>query len=310
MKGLTEMMGKFNLKVRLALAVGLALFCGCLFVGAERDCGTGAVRTKTIDLPGGESREMVWCPQADGFWIGKYEVTQRQWASMVRALCPIKDAFGVDIVETPSSFSSANGPLYAWDDTNAPPARADRPFTSASIRYDEAIKFDVGDFPVESVSWDDCVRVIEALNQNRTDGFVFALPTEAQWEFAARGGAKSRGFRYSGGDDLDALGWYYQNSGKARMDEKVWDEDRMRANGSRPHDVKEKPAGNELGIVGMSGNVWEFCLDDEARGKVIRGGCWMSPARDCRVSARSGTDSKARSEGVGFRLVCVEKPSR
>ena len=304
------MTGKFNLKVRLALVVGLALFCGCLFVGTEKDCGTGAVRTKMIDLPGGESMEMVWCPQADGFWIGKYEVTQKQWASMVRTLNPIKDAFGVDIVENPSSFSSANGPLYAWDDTNAPPARADRPFTSASIRYDEAIKFDVGDFPVESVSWDDCVRVIEALNQNRTDGFVFALPTETQWEFAARGGAKSRGFRYSGGDDLDALGWYYQNSGKARMDEKDWDEDRMRANGSRPHDVKEKPVGNELGIVGMSGNVWELCRDDEARGKVIRGGCWMSPARDCRVSSRSGTDPKARSEGVGFRLVCVEKPSR
>ena len=97
---------KFNLKVRIALAVGLALFCGCLFVGTEKDCGTGAARTKTIDLLGGEPMEMVWCPQADGFWIGKYEVAQKQWASMVRALSPIKDAFGVDIVANPSSFSS------------------------------------------------------------------------------------------------------------------------------------------------------------------------------------------------------------
>jgi formylglycine-generating enzyme required for sulfatase activity len=136
--------------------------------------------------------------------------------------------------------------------------------------------------PVEKVSWDDCQTFISKLNA--LTGENFRLPTEAQWEFAARGGNKSRGNLYSGGNSLGDVVWYYENSG------------------NKTHAVKTK-SPNELGLYDMSGNVWEWCRDwyggyssaavtnpiGPASGtdRVIRGGCWLDDAQYCRVAYRS-----------------------
>ena len=152
--------------------------------------------------------------------------------------------------------------------------------------------------PVEEVSWEDCQKFIEKLN--RMTGQQFRLPTEAQWEYAARGGSKSRGYKYSGSNDLGSVAWYTDNSGKDT------------------HPVKTK-LPNELGIYDMSGNVWELCSDywkgsyssgsqtnptgpSSGSFRVIRGGCWGSNAEGCRSSLRSYGTPSNRDGYLGLRL--------
>ena len=115
--------------------------------------------------------------------------------------------------------------------------------------------------PVESVSWDDCQEFISKLN--RITGKTFRLPTEAEWEYAARGGKKSRGYRYSGSNNYSDVAWYYDNSGK------------------RPHAVGTKQP-NELGIYDMTGNVCEWCQD--------RYGKYSSSSQTNPTGATSGSD--------------------
>ncbi len=153
-------------------------------------------------------------------------------------------------------------------------------------------------YPVEMVSWEDCQRFIEWLN-SRT-GLNFRLPTEAEWEYAARGGQKSRGYKYSGSTyDLGSVAWYEGNSG------------------NRTHPVGQKQA-NELGLYDMSGNVYEWCYDWYGRyssssqrnpsgpasgaDRVLRGGSFILNAGLCRVSNRSRSDPGYRNVN-GLRLV-------
>ena len=151
--------------------------------------------------------------------------------------------------------------------------------------------------PVEQVSWNDCQEFIKKLNQ--LTGMNFRLPTEAEWEYAARGGNKSKGYKYSGGNTIGNVAWYTDNSG------------------SRTHDVKTKQA-NELGIYDMSGNVYEWCQDwygnyssssqtnptgpSSGSLRVIRGGSWSISARYCRVSDRCNFYPDFRDDDLGLRL--------
>ena len=155
-----------------------------------------------------------------------------------------------------------------------------------------------GDYPVECVSWNDCQEFIGKLNA-RT-GMQFRLPREAEWEYAARGGDRSKGYKYAGSDNLDEVGWYDENSG------------------FHTHPVGEKKA-NELGLYDMSGNVSEWCQDwygdysSEAQTnptglqsgghRVLRGGSIWCDARYCRVSNRNNDDPGSRNGFFGLRLV-------
>ena len=152
--------------------------------------------------------------------------------------------------------------------------------------------------PVENVSWKDCQKFIKRLNE--LTGKKFSLPTEAQWEYAARGGNKSEGYKYSGGNILFNVGW----SVASRI---------------RSTQVVKAKEPNELGVYDMSGNVWEWCLDsyyEYNRKKAInpigasatnshirRGGCWAISARHCRVTCRDYQSENHRSSQQGFRLV-------
>ena len=154
--------------------------------------------------------------------------------------------------------------------------------------------------PVNNVSWNDCQEFIKKLNE--LTGKSFSLPTEAEWEYAARGGEKSLNCKYSGSNTIDDVAFY---------------------NTTNSNNVGSKQA-NELGLYDMSGNVAEWCYDGyaaysdqdqnnpygiiEADNRVVRGGGWSSSDNECRVSFRDGskkTDDKA--ENIGFRLA-LSKP--
>ncbi len=157
------------------------------------------------------------------------------------------------------------------------------------------------DLPVETVSWDDCQDFISKLNA--MTGKRFRLPTEAEWEYAARGGKKSRGYQYSGSNTLDDVAWYYGNSG------------------NKTHVVGTKHP-NELGIYDMTGNVIEWCQDwygsyssspqtnpigaVSGSFRVYRGGGWFYSAGCCRSSSRDYRSPGGRGNYLGLRLILSE----
>ena len=161
-------------------------------------------------------------------------------------------------------------------------------------------KFKGAQNPVESVDWEDCQEFVSRLNS--LTGRTFRLPTEAEWEYAARGGNQSIHYKYSGSDNIDDVAWYWNNSG------------------DKTHAVGTKTA-NELGIYDMSGNVWEWCSDwyggysagaqtnpqgpSSGSYRVLRGGSWNSIARYCRVSFRNHYVPNHSDHSYGLRLVLV-----
>lgn len=157
--------------------------------------------------------------------------------------------------------------------------------------------FDGDDHPVEKISWEDCQKFIRKLNS--MTGKRFRLPTEAEWEYAARGGNKSRGYKYSGSNNLDDVAWYNKNIG---ID---------------THSVGTK-SPNELGLYDMTGNVWEWCQDcygaypsspqtnpsgpSSASKRVYRGGSWRADDAGCRISNRGYSSPSSSDDSLGLRL--------
>ncbi len=165
--------------------------------------------------------------------------------------------------------------------------------------------------PVERVRWNDCQKFIEKLN--KLTGLNFAFPTEAQWEYVARGGNKSQGYKYSGGNDLYSVGWFgYLNTNG----------DNKGNSGFETYPVGQK-APNELGIYDMSGNVWEWCQDrydfynsssqtnptgpSTGSCRMYRGGGCGYAAKDCRVSVRNILEPAFGGNFLGLRLVVNPK---
>lgn len=156
---------------------------------------------------------------------------------------------------------------------------------------------DCNDCPVDNVNWNEAQLFIEKLNN--ITGKKFRLPTESEWEYAAREGQNLSSYIYSGGDNMNNVGWYKGNSN------------------NKPHPVGSK-LPNRLGIFDMSGNVLEWCHDwydsygntdsdninktETSSEKVYRGGSWFNEASKCRVSMRSSIHPKNRAYNLGFRL--------
>lgn len=185
----------------------------------------------------------------DSYWIGKYEVTQKQWEAIMGY--------------NPSRFKGCD------------------------------------DCPVENISWEEIQDFISKLNDLTEN--KYRLPTEAEWEYAARGGKKSKGYKYAGSNFINGVAWYYQNSQEST------------------HIVGRK-APNELGLYDMSGNLWELCSDWfgdydsnfkrnpsgplQGSSHVVRGGAWYNiDAFFCRVSIRSSLEELNINGVIGFRLV-------
>ena len=154
------------------------------------------------------------------------------------------------------------------------------------------------DRPVENVSWEEAQEFCNKLS--RMTGRKFSLPTEAEWEYAARGGKKSSNTIYCGSPEIDDVAWYDDNSDE------------------HTHAVG-KLSPNELGIYDMSGNVWEWCLDwygdyssssqtdpkgpETGSKRVLRGGSWIYNDWSCRVTYRASGVPTGRGSSVGFRVV-------
>ncbi|MCF0187531.1 MAG: SUMF1/EgtB/PvdO family nonheme iron enzyme, partial [Bacteroidaceae bacterium] len=180
--------------------------------------------------------------------------------------------------------------------------------------------------PVNQVSWNDCKEFIAKLN--KLTGRTFRLPTEAEWEYAARGGCKSRGYNYSGDKKIGKVAWYENNS-KSKNEKAAAVALQILAASTKQnigeinverktHFVGEKQP-NELGIYDMSGNVWEWCSDwygpynlvdqynptgiENGNHRVLRGGGLHSREKDCRVSCRIDCAPDIANEGFGLRLV-------
>jgi formylglycine-generating enzyme required for sulfatase activity len=152
--------------------------------------------------------------------------------------------------------------------------------------------------PIVNVNYEDVMEYCGWLSKKT--GKLYRLPTEAEWEYAARGGNKSKGYKYSGGQKLDLVGWFGDNS-------------------SGQENLVGLKTPNELGIYDMSGNVMEWCLDwfgeykaspetnpkgaSTGDGRVLRGGSYNLPATNCRVAARTSNEPDFRFDFAGFRVV-------
>ena len=230
-------------------------------------------------------------------------------------IIPVKDGISIDMIRVEAgtfTMGATTEMKDPWDD--------EKPTHQVTLTNDYYIgKYEVtqalwkavmgknpsnfkGDnLPVEEVSWNDCQKFISKLNS--ITGKTFRLPTEAEWEYAARGGKKSRGYQYSGSNNLSDVAWYTDNSG------------------SKTHTVGSKQA-NELGIYDMSGNVYEWCQDwkgsyssssqvnptgdNSGSSRVLRGGSWINAAWNCRSSYRLNITPGSRGINLGLRLVLSE----
>ncbi len=202
---------------------------------------------------GGENEKPVHEVELEGFYLGKFPVTQAQWQKL--------------IPELPCHF------------------KGDR-------------------LPVEQVTWDDVHNFIKKLSAASQGNYDFRLPTEAEWEYAARSGGKDQ--RYAGGDAADPVAWFDENSA------------------GTTHPVGEK-SPNDWGLHDMSGNVWEWCMDTFLEGayhrhqrwnpiytetgpdRVIRGGSWNIDDWSVRCTRRFSFPYDFSGAGLGFRLVAVPR---
>ena len=170
-----------------------------------------------------------------GFYIGKYEVTQKQWEA---------------------------------------------------VMGDNQSKIKGDSLPMGNVSWEDVQEFFARLNKQT--GKNYRLPTETEWEYAAKGGSNNDTYEYAGSDNLDEVAWNRENSGIIGM---------------RPVGTK-KP--NSLGIYDMSGNVREWCIDcfdSECTDRAIRGGSWYDHPQLCNVTYRGYVSPDSRARYYGFRVV-------
>lgn len=222
------------------------------------------------------------------FYIGKYEVTQGQWYAMMSTTLRQQCDKGYPL--QPSCSIVGEGDNY----------------------------------PMYYVSWEDAKSFVQRLNA-LNDGYVYGLPTEAEWEYACRAGSTGD---YAG--DLDSMAWYGNNSGNAYIDaaslkqnNKMNYGQRILNQGGRTHTVGTRQA-NRFGLFDMHGNVWEWCEDwyhpsyeeastdgsarlsgGELTNRVLRGAAWGGIAADLRSASRGKTYPAYRGYGTGFRVVAV-----
>jgi formylglycine-generating enzyme required for sulfatase activity len=254
----------------------------------ETDILLNGLRFEMIKVTGGtfemgsneyDSEKPVHKVTIPDFYLGKYPVTNRAYAVFL-------NHYGSDQVTSGEYAGQKMIYSHRWG------------VQVQDGRWAPAKGFE--DHPVVVVTWYGAQEYSRWLTEQT--GRPYRLPSEAEWEYAARGGNQSLGFRFAGGHKLKEVGWYWQNS----------------------HE-ETKPVGlklpNELGLYDMSGNVWEWCSDfwhnnyegapedggawlgrKDDRSRVVRGGSWLNDDAVCSVSNRNWNYADFRNDDIGFRV--------
>ncbi len=230
-------------------------------------------------------KKLAYGVTLSSYHIGKYEVTFNQFRLFIERTGYRTDADkeGWSNIWNGTAFEKNNGVNWQYN------------------AFGNKRSYTEDNHPVIHVSWNDAEAYCEWLSKE--SGKTYRLPTQAEFEYAARGGYKSKAYRYSGSNDINNVAWYSDNSG------------------GKTHIVGQK-AANELGVYDMSGNVSEWCSDwyrdsyysspvnnpqgpSSGSNRVLRGGNWLSIEQVCRVSYRGSDFPNRRAGTIGFRLVLV-----
>lgn len=256
------------------LSTVLLSFTVLPFVMIKIEGGTFMMGSKDADLTADTDEQKEHSVSLNTFEISKFEVTVWEWKKYVKA----------------KKMKMPKAPKWGWQDQ----------LPMNNITWEEAINY---------CNWLSTINGYQPAYSKQGPFYTcnfeangFRLPTEAEWEFAAKGGSKSKGYKYSGGNDLDVVSWNKSNSK------------------GQPHTVGTKMP-NELGVYDMTGNVWEWCWDwynkdyyktetnnnpkgpEMGEKKTVRGGSWDSQPNYCRPANRISTYPNKTHEFYGFRTV-------